>query len=94
GIFRRHIGHKPLSRLIGSRFTDYAETYTMDSYTIVSAYLDFGGVNPFGMPENVSLRFNVDNIFDEEVLSFAFVDSAFYRPLNPRNFQASLSVTF
>lgn len=82
------------AKYTGSRFTDYAETYTMDSYTIVSAYLDFGGVNPFGMPENVSLRFNVDNIFDEEVLSFAFVDSAFYRPLNPRNFQASLSVTF
>ena len=82
------------AKYTGSRFTDYAETYTMDSYTIVSAYVDLGGVNPFGMPENVSLRFNVDNLFDEEVLSFAFVGSAFYRPLNPRNFQASLTVAF
>ena len=66
----------------------------MDSYTVVSAYVDLGGINPFGMPENVSLRFNVDNLFDKEVLSFAFVDSAFYRPLSPRNFQASLTVAF
>ncbi|MFT6897920.1 MAG: iron complex outermembrane receptor protein [Paraglaciecola sp.] len=66
----------------------------MDSYTIVSAYVDLGGINPFGMPENVSLRFNVDNLFNKEVLSFAFVGSAYYRPLNPRNFQASLTVAF
>ena len=82
------------AKYTSSRFTDYAETYEMDSYTIVSAYIDLGGVNPFGMPENVSLRFNVDNLFDKEVLSFAFVGSAFYRPLNPRNFQASLTVAF
>lgn len=82
------------AKYTGSRFTDYAETYSMESFTLVSAYLDFGGLNPFGMPENVSLRFNVDNLFDEEVLSFAFIGSAFYRPLNPRNFQASLTVAF
>ncbi|MEP1871407.1 MAG: TonB-dependent receptor, partial [Paraglaciecola sp.] len=82
------------AKYTGSRYTDYAETYTMESFTLVSAYLDLGGINPFGIPENVSLRFNVDNLFDEEVLSFAFIGSAFYRPLNPRNFQASLTVAF
>lgn len=82
------------AKYTSSRYTDYAETYTMDSYTLVSAYLDLGGVNPFGMPENVSLRLNVDNLFDKEVLSFAFIGSPFYRPLNPRNFQASLTVAF
>jgi iron complex outermembrane receptor protein len=82
------------AKYTSSRFTDYAETYEMDSYTTVSAYVDLGGVNPFGMPENVSLRLNVDNLFDKEVLSFAFVGSAFYRPLSPRNVQASLTVAF
>lgn len=82
------------AKYTSSRFTDYAETYVMESYTIVSAYVDLGGVNPFGMPENVSLRFNVDNLFDKEVLSFAFIGSPFYRPLSPRNFQASLTVAF
>jgi iron complex outermembrane receptor protein len=27
------------------RFTDYAEIYAMDSYTIVGAYVDLGGIN-------------------------------------------------
>jgi iron complex outermembrane receptor protein len=82
------------AKYTSSRFTDYGETYEMDSYTTVSAYIDLGGINPFGMPENVSLRLNVDNLFDKEVLSFAFIGSAFYRPLSPRNFQASLTVAF
>ncbi|WP_034738661.1 TonB-dependent receptor [Hyphomonas chukchiensis] len=79
----------------GKRFADYTEAYEMDSYAVLSGYLDLGGPNDFGIPENVSLRFNVDNLLDEEVpTAFVFAGSAFFRPLNPRTFQATLTVRF
>ncbi len=78
----------------GERFTDYNETFTLESYTVFSAYVDVGGPNNFGMPENVSIRLNVDNLFDEQVLSFGFTGSSFKRPLNPRTLQASVTATF
>ena len=79
----------------GKRYADYAESYEMDDYTVLSAYLDLGGPNDFGIPENVSLRFNVDNLLDEEVeTAFVFAGSAYFRPLNPRTFQATLTVDF
>jgi iron complex outermembrane receptor protein len=44
------------------------------------------------------LRLNVDNIFDEDTLAFTFTTTgagnAFFRPLNPRTVQATLTVTF
>ncbi|MGO3917476.1 MAG: TonB-dependent receptor domain-containing protein [Pseudoalteromonas sp.] len=82
------------AKYTSERYTDYAETNEMEGYTTVSAYIDIGGGNPFGMPENVSLRLNVDNLFNKEVLSFGYIGSTFYRPLNPRNVQASLTVAF
>ena len=79
----------------GKRYADYSESYEMDAYTVLSAYLDLGGPNDFGIPENVSLRLNVDNLLDEEVpTAFVFAGSAFFRPLNPRTVQASLTVRF
>lgn len=82
------------AKYTSERYTDYAETNEMEGYTTVSAYIDIGGGNPFGIPENVSLRLNVDNLFNKEVLSFGYIGSTFYRPLNPRNVQASLTVAF
>nr|WP_321441368.1 TonB-dependent receptor [uncultured Hyphomonas sp.] len=79
----------------GKRYADYTESYEMDSYAVLSGYLDLGGPNDFGVPENVSLRFNVDNLLDEEVTTaFVFAGSAYFRPLNPRTFQATLTVRF
>ncbi|WP_370234826.1 MULTISPECIES: TonB-dependent receptor [Henriciella] len=79
----------------GERYADFAESYEMESYTVLSAYLDLGGPNGFGVPENVNLRFNVDNLLDEEVpTAFVFAGVAFFRPLNPRTFQATLTVRF
>ncbi|HAE26986.1 MAG TPA: TonB-dependent receptor, partial [Hyphomonas adhaerens] len=79
----------------GKRYADYTEGYKMDSYAVLSGYLDLGGPNDFGVPENVSLRFNVDNLLDEEVTTaFVFAGSAYFRPLNPRTFQATLTVRF
>ena len=79
----------------GERYADYTEGYEMDSYTVLSGYLDLGGPNGFGVPENVSLRFNIDNLLDEEVpTAFVYAGSAYFRPLNPRTFQATLTVRF
>ncbi|MEM1147163.1 MAG: TonB-dependent receptor [Pseudomonadota bacterium] len=91
------------TKYTGERFADFKEASTspgnvMESYYLWSAYLDLGGPNDFGIPENVSLRFNIDNILDEETLAFTFTSSsggnAFFRPLNPRTFQATLTVAF
>ena len=91
------------TKYTGERFADFKEASVspgnvMESYYLWSAYLDLGGPNEYGIPENVSLRFNVDNILDEETLAFTFTSSsggnAFFRPLNPRTFQATLTVKF
>lgn len=101
-LFTGGITYEPTSWLVAnisakytsSRFTDYAESIELDSYTVVSTYIDIGGENDFGMPNNMRLRLNVDNLFNKEVLSFAFTGTNFYRPLNPRTVQASLTIDF
>ena len=77
-----------------TRYTDFNETYELKSYLVAQAYVDIGGSNSFGMPENMRLRFNVDNVFDKQVMSFGFTGSSFGRPLSPRTFQATLTVDF
>ena len=91
------------TKYTGERFADFAEAEfqpgnEMEDYFLWSGYIDIGGPNNFGLPENVSLRLNVDNIFDEDVLAFTFTTSgtgnAFFRPLNPRTVQATLTAQF
>ena len=91
------------TKYTGERFADFQETAlspgnVMESYFLWSGYVDIGGPNGFGLPENVSLRFNLDNILDEETLPFADTrtngSNAFFRPLNPRTFQATLTAVF
>ena len=77
-----------------TRYTDFNETYELKSYLVAQAYVDIGGPNSFGIPENMRLRFNVDNVFDKQVMSFGFTGSSFGRPLSPRTFQATLTVDF
>lgn len=100
------------TKYTGERFADFKEAApvlingelvsrdgnNMEDYFLWSGYVDIGGPNDFGLPENVSLRLNVDNILDEDVLAFTFTTSgtgnAFYRPLNPRTVQLTLTATF
>ncbi|MFC3201345.1 TonB-dependent receptor [Alteromonas oceani] len=82
------------AKYTGKRYTDFAESIELDSYLVAQAYVDIGGPNNFGMPENMRLRFNIDNVFDKEVMSFGFTGSTFGRPLSPRTFQATLTVDF
>lgn len=91
------------TKYTGERYADFAEGAfqpgnVMESYFLWSGYVDLGGPNNFGLPENVSLRFNIDNIFDEDTLAFTFTTTgtgnASNRPLNPRTAQATLTVRF
>ncbi len=110
-IFTGGITYEPTDWLVanistkytGERFADFKEASAspgniMESYFLWSGYVDIGGPNNFGLPNNVSLRFNVDNLLDEETLAFTFTSSsggnAFFRPLNPRTFQATLTAVF
>ena len=90
-------------KFTGERFADFREASSqagnrMEEYWLLSAYADIGGPNNFGLPENVNIRFNIDNLLDEDTLAFTFTTAgggnAFFRPLNPRTFQATLTATF
>ena len=77
------------------RYSTFVETAEVDDFTVFDAYVDLGGPNNFGVPENLSLRFNLNNVFDNEVpTAFMFAGSAFYRPLNPRTFQMTVTARF
>ena len=79
----------------GKRYAQFNDAYDMEDYTVLSGYVDLGGPNDFGVPENISLRFNIDNLLDTEVpTAFVFAGSAFFRPLNPRTFQMTLTAKF
>lgn len=77
------------------RYSTFSETAEVESFTVFDGYVDLGGPNDFGVPENLSLRFNLNNVFDEKVpTAFMFAGSAFYRPLNPRTFQMTVTARF
>lgn len=66
-------------------------------FTVFSAYLDIGDGIDVGPLKAVKARFNIDNVFDKDTLSFISVatsgDGAF-RPLSPRTFQFSISAEY
>ena len=91
------------TKYTGERFADFREAASqpgnrMEGYYLWSAYIDLGGPNDFNIPENVSFRLNIDNLFDEDTLAFTFTTAgggaAFFRPLNPRTISASLTLEF
>lgn len=66
-------------------------------YTVFNAYFDIGDGIDVGPLKAVRARFNVDNLFDKDALSFISVattgDGAF-RPLSPRTFQLTISAEY
>nr|WP_115720568.1 TonB-dependent receptor [Gallaecimonas mangrovi] len=82
------------AKYTGSRYGDYAEDYKTAAYWTTSAYVDIGGPNNFGLPENVSIRFNLDNVFNTKAMAYIYSGSNYVRPLSPRTFQATLTVHF
>lgn len=86
------------ARYTGMRYADFINTQEMESYTVVDAYVELGsGVEEIGPLKNLKVRLNVNNLFDQDTLSFTFgtIDgNAFYRPLSPRTFQLSFGADF
>ena len=82
-----------------SRWSTFTNTpgSSVPGYTVFSAYVDIGDGIALGPVKGVRARFNVDNLFDKDVLSFissSVTGDGSFRPLSPRTFQATLSVEF
>jgi len=85
------------ARHIGERFSNFTNTEQVRAYTVVNAYIDFGGDWSFGPAQGVKLRFNVDNLLDEDYLGTITTTvntPATFRPGPPRTVQASLTASF
>lgn len=67
---------------------------SVKGFTVFSAYVDIGDGISLGPVKGVKARFNVDNIFDKDTLSFitpAVTGDGNFRPLSPRTFQFTIS---
>lgn len=95
---------EPASWLVGNisgkytsrRWSTFTNTpgSSVPSYAVFSAYLDIGDGISLGPVKGIRARLNVDNIFDENTLSFissTVTGDGFFRPLSPRTFQFTIS---
>lgn len=67
---------------------------SVPGFTVFSAYVDIGDGFSLGPVKSVKARFNVDNLFDKDVLSYissTVTGDGFFRPLSPRTFQFTIS---
>ena len=67
---------------------------SVPGFTIFSAYVDIGDGITLGPVKSVKARFNLDNVFNKEALSFILAQPSgdgFFRPQSPRTFQFTLS---
>lgn len=85
------------ARHIGERFSNFTNTEQVRAYTIVNAYVDFGDNWSVGPARDLRLRFNIDNLLDEDYLgtiTSTVNTPATYRPGPPRTVQVSLTTSF
>ncbi|MCP1470980.1 iron complex outermembrane receptor protein [Sphingobium sp. OAS761] len=76
-----------------STFTNTAGS-SVPGFTVFSAYVDIGDGWSFGPVKSVKARFNVDNLFDKDTLSYissSVSGDGFFRPLSPRTFQFTIT---
>lgn len=67
---------------------------SVPGFTVFSAYVDVGDGFSLGPVKSVKARFNVDNLFDKDTLSYissTVTGDGFFRPLSPRTFQFTIS---
>jgi iron complex outermembrane receptor protein len=67
---------------------------SVPGFTIVNAYVDIGDGFALGPLKTVKARFNVDNLFDKDTLSFISAQTrgdGFFRPQSPRTFQFTIT---
>ena len=80
---------KRWSTLVNSAGSD------VPGFTVFSAYADIGDGITIGPVKNIKARVNIDNIFDKNAISYispATSGDGFFRPLEPRTVQVTLSV--
>ncbi|WP_427789124.1 TonB-dependent receptor domain-containing protein [Brevundimonas diminuta] len=85
------------ARHIGERFSNFTNTERTRAYTVVNAYVDFGGGWSAGPLKELGLRLNVDNLLDEDYLGAITTTvntPATFRPGPPRTVQVSLTAAF
>lgn len=85
------------ARHIGERFSNFTNTERTRAYTVVNAYVDFGGGWSVGPVKDLGLRLNVDNLLDEDYLGTITTTvntPAAFRPGPPRTVQVSLTAAF
>ncbi len=86
------------ARYVGERFTNFVNSETVDGYTVLNAYLDLGGDGVSEGPfQYVRVRFNVDNLTDEDYLGTINVGTtglASFRPGPARTYQLTVSADF
>lgn len=67
---------------------------SVPAFTVFSAYVDIGDGISFGPVKGIKARFNIDNLFDKDTLSFissTVTGDGAFRPLSPRTFQFTIS---
>lgn len=76
-----------------STFTNAAGS-SVPGFTVFNAYVDIGDGLSFGPIKGIKARFNIDNLFDKDTLSYissSVTGDGFFRPLSPRTFQFTIS---
>jgi iron complex outermembrane receptor protein len=79
------------------RYSNFVNTESIDAYTVLAAYVDFGtgdGTGPLG---RFKARLNVENLTDEDQLAFisgSIAGTSSFRPLNPRTMSVTLTADF
>ena len=85
------------ARTISKRYTNFINSETIGGYTVVNAYRDLGdGLFPAPL-EKVSVRLNVDNLFDKDYLGTITTTTntpATFRPGPRRTVQVTLSAAY
>ncbi len=81
----------------GSRWAtlDNSPGSKVPGFTVFSTYADIGDGITIGPVKNIRVRVNVDNLFDKNAISFISPSTSsdgFFRPLEPRTIQVTLSV--
>ncbi len=79
-----------------SRWSTLANTAgsSVPGFTIFSAYVDIGDGITLGPVKGVKARFNLDNVFDKDTLSYispSVTGDGNFRPQSPRTFQFTIS---
>jgi len=79
------------------RYSNFVNTESIEGYTVMAAYVDFGTGDGHGPLGNFKARINVENLLDEDKLAFisgSIAGTSSFRPLNPRTVSFTLTADY